>query len=227
MSSTSLDALLAFPLLEGVTQREIALLNLRPVRRTIKAGEIIIDREDKSRDVYFLETGRVLAVYWTADGREIIFGRIANGAYFGEMAALDNAERSLSVYVHRDVQALVLSQTDFLKLIDEIPAIRARVFADLVRRIRDMIERNYQTSSLNVEMRVRAYLVRLGLEAGELISGGEIREAPTHLEIANSVGSNREAVSRVMGDLRRSGIIECGRQRINFRDPGKLVEQVV
>ena len=225
MTPNTLKTFLTFSLLEGVSEAEITALNLRPIRRSIPAGEIIIDREDPSRDVYFLESGRVLAVYWTDDGREIIFGRIGVGSYFGEMAALDNHERSLSIYAHRDTDVLVLSQSDFLKLIDEVPAIRARVFPDLVQRIRQMIERNYQTASLNVEMRVRAYLVRLGLEVGALINGGEIREAPTHLEIANSVGSNREAVSRVMADLKRSGIIECGRQRISFTQPGKLVDQ--
>ena len=227
MTPTTLRTFLTFSLLEGVTEDDIKPLNLRPVRRSISAGEVIIDREDTSCDVYFLASGRVLAVYWTEDGREMIFGRIGVGSYFGEMAALDSNGRSLSIYAHRDTDVLVLSQAEFLRLIDQIPAVRARVFADLVCRIREMIERNYQTASLSVEMRVRAYLVRLGLEVGALINGGEIREAPTHLEIANSVGSNREAVSRVMADLKRSGIIECGRQRISFTQPGLLVDQVM
>ncbi|MGD1883233.1 MAG: Crp/Fnr family transcriptional regulator [Paracoccaceae bacterium] len=227
MPQSILKELATYPLFEDVSAERLAYLNLKPSDRTYEPGQVIVAREDLGRDVYFLRSGRVLAVYWTEDGRELIFGRIEPGAYFGEMAALDNATRSLSIYAHRKTEVIALTQADFLKLINEIPEIRHHVFRDLVARIRQMIDSNYQLASLSVAMRVRAYLVRTALEAGVLVEEGEIRDPPTHLEIANSVGSNREAVSRVMAELKRSGLIDSGRRHIRLLRPTELVEQVV
>ena len=36
-------------------------------------GAVILDHDDRAGDVHFLAQGRLLAVYWTRDGREIIF----------------------------------------------------------------------------------------------------------------------------------------------------------
>jgi len=40
-----------------------------------------------------------------------------------------------------------------------------------------------------------------------------IERPPTHEEIARCVGTNREQVSRVMGELERTGLIRSSRRR--------------
>lgn len=225
MSQPGFEELLSCRLFDNVPVEMLAEVQLRPVQARFNAGALIFDREDASNDVYFLTSGRVLAVYLTEDGRELIYGRIGVGSYFGEMAALDGKARSLSVYAHRDSTILKISPASFLDLVDRVQPVRRRILQDLVDRIRQMNERNYQTTAFSVDQRVRAYLVRLGLEAGSLINGGEIADAPTHAEIASSVGSNREAVSRVMANLKREEVISGGRQKIKFLKPDALIEE--
>lgn len=225
MTDKILTDLLICPLLHNVPLEILTALNIVPRHRTYTSNQIILDRSEDSRDVFFLMSGRILAVYWTEDGRELIFGRMSIGSYFGELSALDDALRSLSVYAHTDVNLLSISQADFLNLINNVSLVRARLLQDMAKRIRRLTERSYQAASLSVDKRVRSYLVRLALEAGALQNQGEIRDAPTHTEIANSVGSNREAVSRVMSKLKKSGLIESGRQRIKLTAPDTFLEQ--
>lgn len=225
MSIKLLQDLLRCPLLKDVPLEQLTALNITPRQKTYTANQIVLDRDEQSHDVYFLMSGRILAVYWTEDGRELIFGRLNIGSYFGELSALDDAPRSLSVYAHSRASLVSISQADFLTLIDNLPLVRARLLHDMAQSIRRLTERSYQAASLSVDKRVRSYLVRLALEAGALQNQGEIKDAPTHTEIANSVGSNREAVSRVMSDLKKSGLIESGRQRIKLITPDTFLEQ--
>jgi CRP/FNR family cyclic AMP-dependent transcriptional regulator len=225
MPNKILTELLNCPLLHDVPLETLTALEIAPRHRTYTSNQIILDRNEDSCDVFFLMSGRILAVYWTEDGRELIFGRMTIGSYFGELSALDDAPRSLSVYAHTDVNLLLISQADFQNLINNVPLVRARLLQDMARRIRHLTERSYQASSLSVDKRVRSYLARLALEAGALQNQGEIKDAPTHTEIANSVGSNREAVSRVMSKLKKSGHIENGRQRIKLIALDTFLEQ--
>lgn len=225
MSDKLLAKLVGCPLFQDVPLEKLADLNILPQHETYRPSQIILDRDEETCDVYFLMSGRILAVYWTEDGRELIFGRLGIGSYFGELSALDDAPRSLSAYAQTEANLLSISQSDFLKLIDNVPLVRARLLQGMTRRIRSLTERSYQATSLSVDKRVRSYLVRLALEVGALQNEGEIRDAPTHTEIANSVGSNREAVSRVMSELKKSGLIESGRQRIKLIAPDTFVEQ--
>jgi CRP-like cAMP-binding protein len=225
MSNNQFARLAQFSFFDGVTPDTLRATGIAPRERSFSTGQVIVDRDDSSRDVYFLAKGRVLAVYWTEDGRELIFGRIGQDAYFGELSAIDAGPRSLSVYAHRDVTVISISHQEFLAILDQLPVLRLRLLTDMAQRIRSLTERSYQAASLNVEMRVRSYLVRLALEVGALRNQGEISDAPTHTEIANSVGSNREAVSRVMSDLKKSGHIESGRKRIKLVSPDDFMEK--
>ena len=53
-----------------------------------------------------------------------------------------------------------------------------------------------------------------------------MRPAPTHAELANSIGTHREAVTREMRALTAQNIIRTGRRRIEFLDIARLQTSV-
>jgi CRP-like cAMP-binding protein len=217
----NLQALLAhdLPLFAGLTTADFGGVPVPFTRRSLAAWETLFSQEDKGRDVHFLLSGTLLALYWAADGREVIFTRFATGAYFGELSALDEGDRSLAVVARSEAVVLVIPAVTFRALFDQVPALRWRITRDLVARIRSLTARNLELTTFSVEQRVASYLLGLAVERGVLRAGGRIEEAPTHAEIAASVGSNREMVSRAMGGLARKGAITVARQRIEIRDP--------
>lgn len=226
MTEDTLALLAEMPLFGDVDVGQLEALNIKASLRTLGSGQILFDQDEKSRDVYFLLSGRLLAVHWSEDGREMVFGRIDYRTYQGELAALDNGKRSLSVYAHRRAKVLVVSQADFQTLVEEIPLVRKRVIQGLVASVRRLTERLYQANLYTVEQRVRSYLVRLALESGQMEPGGTITDAPTHSEIANWVGSNREGVSRVMSGLKKAGIIDARRKQIRLLEPDMLLKSL-
>ena len=94
-----MTGLLSFdlPLLAGVRAADLAGIDVQFQERSLAGWEVLFNQQDMSRDVYFLLSGALLAVYWTPEGREIIFSRFSTGSYLGELAALDDGDRSLAV----------------------------------------------------------------------------------------------------------------------------------
>src|SRR4051812_23111352 len=62
-----------------------------------RAHQMIVQCQDKDRDVFFLATGRACVIYHSASGNEINFHDLAAGDMFGEFAAIDGKPRSADV----------------------------------------------------------------------------------------------------------------------------------
>lgn len=207
------------PLFQGLTPTDFAGLDVPVTERVLSPWSILFNQQDKTREVHFLLSGTLMALYWTAEGREVIFTRFATGAYFGELAALDEGDRSLAVVARSEAVVLSIPGATFRALFDRVATLRWRITRDLVARIRTLTAKNLELTTYSVEQRVASYLIGLAVDRGQLRAGGQISDAPTHAEIAASIGSNREMVSRIMGGLVRKGAIRTSRQRIDLVDP--------
>ena len=219
-----IDSLSDCELFHGVDPMALAALNLRPIRRRLSAGQVLFDRNDDTQDVWLVLSACLVVVFLTADGRELNFSLVGPGRYLGEVSAIDGQTRSLSVYARKSGEVLILSQADFHKAIDALPVVRGRVLRSMAGLIRNLTERSYQSVAMDVETRLRAFLVRQALEQNVLEPGGHIFEAPSHSEIADWIGANREAVSRAISFLKKSGVIDSGRRRLKILRPELLLE---
>lgn len=210
------------PIFSGVDPAELDCADLNIQERSFAPWEILFNQQDSSKDVYVLLEGKLLALYWTEAGREIIFTRFATGDCFGELAALDDGERSLAVVARSDVRVMVMPQATFLKLFEEVPQIRTYIVHKLVDRVRQLTAKNLELTTFSVGQRVASFLISMALERNCLVKGGVIKDAPTHAEIAASVGANREMVSRAVTQLVKKKAIRSARQRIELIDPDIL-----
>lgn len=210
------------PLFKGVTIDDLAGITLDVTAQSLEASQTLFDQDDASYDIYFLLSGSLLAVFWTDQGREIVFTRFPDGSYFGELAAFDSTPRSLAIMAKSDAQVLTMKRDTFMQLFHTVPLVRERVALDLVARVRSLTARNLEMVTLSVEQRVAAYLLRLATSEGKLAKGAIIDNAPTHAEIAGSIGANREMVSRSMSKLAKQGLIKSARQKIEILDPVAL-----
>lgn len=214
------------PLFEGLTPADFGEIPLDVTEQSLAPWQTIFDQDDDSYDLYFLLSGSLLAVFWTKQGREIVFSRFPVGAYFGELAAFDGTPRSLAVVAKTDANVLAMKRQNFLRLFNEVPVLRERITSNLVGRVRSLTRRNMEMTTLSVEQRVSRYLLRLAAEHGKLARGAVIENAPTHAEIAGSIGANREMVSRSISKLAKRGVIRSARQKIEILDPEALAEKL-
>lgn len=192
----------------------------------LPAAQTLFHQNDISTNVYFMLAGQLAALQLTPDGREIIFASFTAGAFFGEVAALDGKPGPLAVIAKTDASILVMQRASFLALFNGVPAIRNKVIRQMAGHVRSLTARNIELATLSVEQRVGAFILRLAAKHGADPARSIIDPAPTHADIAGSIGANREMVSRSISNLARQGMITAARRRIEILDHAALTALV-
>ncbi|MEM7296083.1 MAG: Crp/Fnr family transcriptional regulator [Pseudomonadota bacterium] len=221
----AIDRLLSCPLFDGMSRDDLPFPAnaLREIRAA--PGQVVITQQDISDEVYFVVEGLTYAAFFHEDGKEMIFTRQREQAYFGEMSALDGSERALSVYAKSQTRLIAMTGKAFRDLLRANAEVQRRVLLDMIARIRELARDRTELRNQSVDLRVRNYIARLALEAHCFFAGGRIEGFPTHAEVANSIGVNREAVSRAMSQLKSLGLIETARGKLTIVDPDRLMPE--
>jgi len=202
-------------------QRREALDRARLVRA--RKGQALLSKGDNSTDVFFVLEGRLQVLLYSTNGREISLRDLDDDDMFGEMSGIDGESRSASIIALTDARLLVMNRLDFKAAIESSPQAALWLLRQLTMRIRSLTERVFELSALNVQSRLHCELLRM---AARSLTGLEVRPAPTHAELANRIGTHREAVTREMRALTAQNIIRTGRRRIEFVDLARLQTSV-
>lgn len=216
-------------LLEGVPLPALEALARQCRWRRVAAGQRVISREAPDNDVYLIVSGEVRVTAFSATGREVTFGNMRAGEWFGDFAAIDGLSRSADVVAVED--ALVASMTPalFRQLLREHSAVSERTMRRLVSSIRELTERVFDFSTLGVQNRLHAELLRLARQAGVEGNKARIDPAPKHTDIASHISTYREQVTRELSAMSRQGLIQrSGRALVipNVERLEKIVSEV-
>jgi CRP-like cAMP-binding protein len=202
--------------------RQLMEQRVREVR--VGKGRTIVSVGARQDEVFFLVEGEAQVLLYSANGREVSVRNVGPGEVFGELAALDGLPRSASVVAASDVRLRIMSGEDFRACLEASPAVAAWLARRLGAEVRRLTERVFELSALNVQARLHCELMRLAR------TGAPVRRfidpAPTHAELANRIGTHREAVTREMRALTHMNIIRNHRRSLEFVDLPAL-EQIV
>lgn len=202
--------------------REALASRMRELR--IGKGRTIVSVGARQDNVFFVEDGEAQVLLYSNNGREVSVRNLGRGDIFGELAALDGLPRSASVLALTDVRVRIMSRDDFVACLEASPAAGLWLARRLASEVRQLTERVFELSALNVQSRLHCELLRLA-RAGH--GGGLcIEPAPTHAELANRIGTNREAVTREMRALTELNIIRNRRRSLEFVDLAALERAV-
>jgi CRP/FNR family cyclic AMP-dependent transcriptional regulator len=188
-------------------------LALRGVFRNYKKNSIIINEGESGDSIYVLLEGSVKVFSTDQNGREITYGDIDAGDYFGELS-LDGGPRSASVMTLEPCVCSVVTRSAVREHLAEEPEFALDLVAQVIRRARTATATARNMALLDVYGRVITTL--------EGHEGPARPEAPivltqiTHQSIASRVGASREMVSRLLKDLEKGGYIELGVKRITL-----------
>jgi CRP-like cAMP-binding protein len=110
----------------------------------------------------------------------------------------------------------------FWRLLREEPPVAERMLQRLAGLVRGLSERVIDLSTLGVQNRIHAELLRLAREAGVAGNTARIEPAPKHVDIAGRVSTYREQVTRELSALVKAGIVERGEHALVIRDLARL-----
>jgi CRP/FNR family cyclic AMP-dependent transcriptional regulator len=188
-------------------------------------GEQILGRQDFSTDVYFLLAGTARAISYSSEGKAVVFADLKTGAMFGEIAAIDRRPRSASVEALEACEIASLSADEFEKLMLREPSVAVAALRKVTADVRRLSERVFEFSTLAVQNRIHAELLRL---AGRDPRHREVilSPAPSLADIADRISTHREAVSRELSRLTTMGLIRREKGDLVIGDVAKLRELV-
>jgi CRP-like cAMP-binding protein len=197
-----------FELFANVPDEQLPDIAQKVSWRTYDKGQQIVDHLDTSNDVYFVAEGRVRATVFSRTGREVTYRVINAGDFFGEYAAIDGEARSANIVARMDCVIGLISATEFNNVVGNHEAVAGALLRRFVSQIRGLSERIFEYSTMAVNSRVRAELLRLADEEASCNDEIVISPAPTHADLASRVSTHREAVTRELNQLADIGIVE-------------------
>jgi len=202
------DTLDSIDIFGGLTPEARRMLAGRCSWRDFKPHQQILGHQEDSRTVLFLTAGKAHATIFSENGKQVTFIDINAGGMFGEWAAIDGKPRSASVEAVTRCTAAAMSQELFWEVLRTEPTVVAAVLKRLVRRLREMSDKEVESATLPVAKRIAAELLRLAEPVKTEVGNAVLFPAPTNTDIASRVATTRETVNRVLREMMDAGIIE-------------------
>ncbi len=193
------------------------------VTRDYGTGECIFRKGDAGDALYGVMSGRVRICTSGPDGREMILYVMEPGEIFGEIAVLDDHERTADAFTLEPTRLMMIRRRDFKPLLRADPALADYFIRLLCQRFRwvDQVVEDSAFLPLAARLAKRILFLSRGGEAGRA-EGGETRLKVSQEELARMMGASREAVNRTLQVWHREGHVELSRGRIEILDRAAL-----
>ncbi|MFT5439013.1 MAG: CRP/FNR family cyclic AMP-dependent transcriptional regulator [Alphaproteobacteria bacterium] len=211
---------------QGLNDAERAVIARQCNWRRVAPREQVIGQMDTSTDVFFVVQGHLRAINFSQLGKQVSFVDVGPGTIVGEFAALDGEARSTNVLALDDAFIGSMSAESFWQAIEKHPCIAAELLKRLTGVIRQLNERVFVLSTMNVNNRIHAELLSLAHASGISDNSSTIVPTLTHAEIASRVGSSRETVSREINALAKAGVVRKDKRILIIQDVSWLENSV-
>ena len=131
MAGPSVELLQRVPLFAGLEPRELERLSGSFKERTFDAGQSVAAEGEGGAGFFVIESGEALV---KVHGEER--GRLGPGDYFGDIAMIDQGDRTASIEAVTELECYGLTFWDFRPLVQENAAICWKLLQFMVGRLR-------------------------------------------------------------------------------------------
>lgn len=202
-------------LLDSLGEHELEILLRNGQKKVYAKNAIIIDEGEKSNCAYIINSGTVKIFLSDENGKRIVLSVLKAKGFFGEMSLIDQEERSAAAMAMEETEVTVISKKNFRDCIQSHPEIAEWIMRGLVARLRDANKKISSLALKDAHERVANMLLEMARNIdGQLV----IEEKPTHQHIANTVGSSREMITRILKHMATDGRIKIDGNKIYILD---------
>jgi CRP/FNR family transcriptional regulator, cyclic AMP receptor protein len=209
-SRADLHALPELPgLLAALTPEQRSALASGATRHVHTAGAYLSHEGRDGDGVTIVLSGLVLMSRSASNGREVVLGLCGPGELLGDLGA-DGRARAPGLKAVTEVRSVRVPAAGFAAFLRHYPDAVPAVLAETSRSLRECEDLVLARDAFDAPTRVLLQLHRLARRGGTDLEDGRVDvELPlTQTEIASWVGTSRETVSKALGELRASGVVE-------------------
>ncbi|WP_371674440.1 Crp/Fnr family transcriptional regulator [Streptomyces sp. NBC_00289] len=184
---------------------------------------VLLHQSEPSSHVLFIVAGWTKVTAAAANGYEALLALRGPGDIIGESAALTGRTRSATVTALEAVRTVAVQRERFTDFLNRSPATSFALLGLTSDRTRAADRRRLEFASMSVRERFAALLLDLARTHGRRTADGVELSVPlSKQELAGSVGASREAVQRLLKELRERGVVITGRRALVIVRPGVL-----
>lgn len=133
--------LINVPLFTNLSMRHLKKFAVRFYEARFAKDAVIVEQGKPAIGLYIIEHGSAKVVRKGEDGTDHMIDTLKATDFFGELALLDNEERSATVIALEDTVCLALRKYDFLDELGEEPEIAVEMLREMARRFRRLVEK--------------------------------------------------------------------------------------
>ena len=171
-----------------------------PVR--VPAGTVLCNEGVPAREVHILREGRVhLAIRNPATGRQTV-GLLGPGGVVGDISVLTGQTMNCDAYADTECTLLSIDRDRFLVMLSESPTLSMRWATSIAQRVEEGQRRLTTLLTKDLAAQIATLLLDHRIE-----HGGVWTVPMPHQTIAHLLGARRQSVSRVLGQMRRDGLV--------------------
>ena len=205
-------------LLAGVSPEDVRRLVAVSERRSYRRGQVVFHAGDEADALHLVTKGRYAVRATDGGGEALLLAVVAPGDAFGELALVSTGRRTATVQALSDGETLALDRRAFEAQRTQRPAVERALVTILAERLRSLNGLLLEAYFVDAEIRVRRRLLELGEAFGGTIP-------LTQAEIAQTAGTSRATVNRVLRDEEAAGTLTLGRGRTTIADAAALANR--
>jgi CRP/FNR family cyclic AMP-dependent transcriptional regulator len=205
--------------LEQLPLEEVEHLALRSTAVRLGAGEVVALDED-CRTLLLLVSGRVRVHEPSAGGPDLTISMVEDATVIAQSGFAPRRSRALYLEALEPSIVHWLAWDDLQHLVLRKPEVGVKMIRLLSERLATWEGRLSDLIRKEVPARLAALVLGLSEHQG-IVTGNGSRRIPTrytHRQLASMVGSNREALTRAFGRLRKAGAVEVRDRHIYVTD---------
>lgn len=219
------QAIKACQLFAGLPEENIDELTEIAIYLRFKKGDLIFADGDVGEGFYVVVHGRVKLFKLGPDGREQILHFVANGDPFGEVTLFDGVHYPAFARAVTDLEVLFFARDAFKALVAKDPQLSLNMIAIMGRHLRRFATLVEELSLKDVPARVARYILDLSIKKGRRIdSTVEVELDSSKTELAQKLGTISETISRTLGKMKSTGVLDIEGKRITILDEETLEE---
>jgi CRP/FNR family transcriptional regulator, cyclic AMP receptor protein len=205
----------------------LSALNAAKFSTVYPKGATLFVEGEMPRGVFILCAGTAKLTTSSSEGKTLILKIAGAGEILGVSAAILNKPYEVSAEMMEPAQVNFIRHADFLALLHSHP--------DLCLRAAEQLSAKYQQAqrevrSLGLSQTTSEKLARLILDwaaDGEPTARGiRVKVLLTHEEIGQMLGTTRETVTRLLGDLKRKHFIDVSGSNVYVTQRDALEQMI-
>jgi CRP/FNR family transcriptional regulator, global nitrogen regulator len=189
---------------------------VRVAERRFGARDTIFTPGDPDGQLYFLLEGTVRLYKIYGEYKEATVALLKDGGVFGELSLDEAPCQNAFAEAVTDVRVVRVRKSTLNEIIKRRPEFAIKLFFSFAERLRQSDEVIESLLDRGVSARLATLLLNLGDRFGETDGSDTVLKVRlTHQDLATMIVSTREAVSKVMSEFQRDGLIEVRNRRIS------------